>query len=346
MDQGINLLIVADMPVAADWQFLSAFESPQWDVKCIWADVRTRKLSGRAAKLMYGWPSYLKLTVRAARMRNEYDVILCWQGIVGVLLGAYKRLTGGRWPRLAAMGIIHTQRRQRLYAVLRRSLLSFGIKGLDRIFCYSRGEVDRYSADFGVPSENIRFLPVGLDTTWLGWRGSRSKIEGVPRPYVFSGGRSNRDYGLLVRAMSGLEANCVIVASASNNIPAPLPRNVRLFREQYDATFFHLMQDSELVVLPLADPQVSSGQLVLLQAMALRKPIIVTGGAGVIDYVVPGKTAVVVRPGDVEALRAAIRTVREDRTLAESLASSAEAEFWRHYTLERMSKSVASALCS
>lgn len=48
-----------------------------------------------------------------------------------------------------------------------------------------------------------------------------------------------------------------------------------------------------MVVIPLQDLNISSGQLMLLQAMQLGKPIIVTNNCTIYDYIEDGKTGLV-----------------------------------------------------
>lgn len=48
-----------------------------------------------------------------------------------------------------------------------------------------------------------------------------------------------------------------------------------------------------MVVIPLQNLNISSGQLMLLQAMQLGKPIIVTNNCTIYDYIENGKTGLI-----------------------------------------------------
>lgn len=48
-----------------------------------------------------------------------------------------------------------------------------------------------------------------------------------------------------------------------------------------------------MVVIPLQNLNISSGQLMLLQAMQLGKPIIVTNNCTIYDYIEDGKTGLI-----------------------------------------------------
>ena len=65
-----------------------------------------------------------------------------------------------------------------------------------------------------------------------------------------------------------------------------------------------------MVVLPFSGSILqSTGQQSYLNAMRLKKPVIVSRVSGVLDYIIPGVTGIVVPPGDPTELRKAILRV-------------------------------------
>ncbi len=59
-----------------------------------------------------------------------------------------------------------------------------------------------------------------------------------------------------------------------------------------------------------------------LEALACGVPLVTTDNGGCRDYAIDGETALVVPPGDVEAMAAAFRRLLDEPTLAESLAAN------------------------
>ena len=85
-----------------------------------------------------------------------------------------------------------------------------------------------------------------------------------------------------------------------------------------------LYERASLVVVPLLPgTNYAAGVNTVLEAMAMRKPLIVTDTPGIRDYVEPNKTARVVPPGDPAALARAIAEMLEDRACAQTLARNA-----------------------
>jgi glycosyltransferase involved in cell wall biosynthesis len=103
---------------------------------------------------------------------------------------------------------------------------------------------------------------------------------------------------------------------------ATLPPEVEVVTEIPLARLIDLMASSRAHVLPLDARRISTGQTVLLQAMALGKPVIATRTAGTEDYIDDGVTGLLVPPRDPAALRAALVALWADpgriRTLGEA----------------------------
>jgi glycosyltransferase involved in cell wall biosynthesis len=65
-----------------------------------------------------------------------------------------------------------------------------------------------------------------------------------------------------------------------------------------------------------------SGTLVLLDALAMGRPAVITARASVGDYITPGEQAMTVPPSDVRALATALTQLVEDGPLARRLAAA------------------------
>lgn len=124
------------------------------------------------------------------------------------------------------------------------------------------------------------------------WRwGATGVVTGSP----FSRWRERRTSPLLSRprdiAQLSVPGN-VQVAAPSAGRPTGIPSLARL-------------------VVATPDVAYPSGQSVLLEAMAIEKPVVVTGTMALRDYVVEGTTAVPVPPDDGDALSRAVVSLYE-----------------------------------
>jgi glycosyltransferase involved in cell wall biosynthesis len=94
--------------------------------------------------------------------------------------------------------------------------------------------------------------------------------------------------------------------------------------------------DADVFCLPSTDRAESFG-IVLLEAMRARLPIIASAipGSGVNHVVQADVTGLLVPPGDVAALAAALRRLAADPALREKLGASGERRWRDDFTLDR-----------
>lgn len=123
---------------------------------------------------------------------------------------------------------------------------------------------------------------------------------------VFSGGHALRDYPTLLAAVQGVSAEVDIAADA-DDLPAVAPSaSVRVQRLSREA-FHRRLREASVVVVPLLDRHGrSAGQTTFLDAMALGGLVCVTDILGIAEHISHRQTGLLVPPGDVEALAAAL----------------------------------------
>ncbi len=164
----------------------------------------------------------------------------------------------------------------------------------------STSEVKSFATTWGVDPARVVFQP--FPNTLHEYKTMETRDDG----YLFAGGNSVRNYGLLEAALEGTGVSTRIASTWTPERPrAGLTTGATSHNE-----FMTLMARSHAVVVPLRQTVRSAGQQTYLNAMGLGKPVIVTEAPGVRDYIVDGKTGIIVPP-DIDALRAAILHVMD-----------------------------------
>jgi glycosyltransferase involved in cell wall biosynthesis len=109
-----------------------------------------------------------------------------------------------------------------------------------------------------------------------------------------------------------------------------------------DADLHAAYAAADLFVLPSLDRSEAFG-LVLLEAMRAGLPIVASdiAGSGVGHVVEDGVTGLLVPPGDIEALAAALRQ-GEDALLRERMGQAGQARWQAYFTLDRSAQSIQS----
>lgn len=154
--------------------------------------------------------------------------------------------------------------------------------------------------------------------------------------YVFAGGIANRDYETLLRCAERMpEVPFVVVASAKNAIARPTPENVTLLRDRPPEEFDRLVAGCRMTVIPLKRDVGSSGQMVLLKAMSLAKPVALPAVGAVTDYVTPGRTCVSYELGSDRSMAQAISSLYRDGPKLAEMGAAAREAYEREFTPDR-----------
>jgi glycosyltransferase involved in cell wall biosynthesis len=195
---------------------------------------------------------------------------------------------------------------------LDRLLIFLADRVVDRYIVFSSEEMDLFPVLWNIQKSKMRhceyfysFTPEELTT---------------PPPsagdYVFAGGNSLRDYEPLIEVARQIPERRFVIASGLLKGRSDLPPNVRTGQVSH-SEFVNLMKSSAVVVVPVRKGLLrSSGQQTYLNAMMLRKPVIVNEVFGVKDHLKHGETGLVV-DGSSESFLGALQWVFDPAHAAE-----------------------------
>ena len=155
-------------------------------------------------------------------------------------------------------------------------------------------------------------------------------------PIVFVGDLS-RDKGIEVlieahRRLGGLP-HLVLAGRVFEDLPLDLPDHAELRGLLDHASVMDLMQSARIVVVPSIVPDCCP--TVVLEAMAVGRPVVAAASGGIVDLVDDGVTGLLVTPGDPVALSTALSAVANDHESAAAMGRAA---------LERVRSFTASAV--
>jgi glycosyltransferase involved in cell wall biosynthesis len=265
---------------------------------------------------------------------------------IQVLVFAAVRALFRRPTRIVLGSFILTSRASARVDTLRTAYYRLVLSRTDVAVVHSRLEVERYRALFPGVKTRFVFVPYSLDIEsrerLIAEAAARSR---GPRPVVVSAGRSGRDYAMLVEAMAGVDAELRIVCDYADALPPPpYAADVTVLRDCYDERYLHELLAADVVVVPLAATDISAGQMVMIQAMCLGRPLLVTDTPSIRDYVTDGHDALLTPARDAAAMRDDIRRLLADPALRERLGRNAAETFARNHStrgfLTRMLSSI------
>ena len=283
-----------------------------------------------ATESIRGWLDHLnhgrQIWQRAQRSREQCGILTCFAQLA-VSVGLCKRLTLRRTPVIA-----WTFNVANLYMDFRRHLARKALERVDRFVVHSIEEVAACSRWLDFPEERFRFVPLQRPVWPI------TQMEDERQPFLLSLGSAKRDYRLLFSVVAELGYRTIVVAAKYAVEGLRIPQNVEIRSNLSFEDCLALEQRARVVAIPIANTTTASGQVTLVDAMMLGRPIVATACPGIRDYMTDGHEGILVNPGDHDALKAALQSLWEDRRLRSSLGTAARKRAMERYTDEAAGK--------
>lgn len=323
-------LIVTDTKPGNDWKFdtiLSEMTELQWNV----LDGGLQYKLGSIRERLKRYINFLWFPFQLFLNRKKVKHLIAWQQYYGLIYAFYCMLFHVKKQNYCMiMTFIYRQRNGILGYLQKKIMIRIvNSKYVDRILVYSQSEKEYYEKLLGT----TKFFSVKLGLEDLA-AGVEKRNRGS---YILSAGRSNRDYDFLIHALLGQEHQVRIVCDA---LPAGRNENIRIYDNVYYEKFFQMIADCYCVVITLKNSEISSGQLVILQAMQFAKPVIVTESKAVTDYISDGQEGFIV-PKDEKILREKIELLYQDKKLYNQMSAKARERYEKNFSIKSLGKQIA-----
>lgn len=270
-------VILVDMPVSKDWGILKGLQeetNEPWYI-CY----KEGRLSVPRWKRIWNYITF-PLSVMLMNLKN----VIAWQQFYGFMFLFYCQLFNCKKDiNVFILTFIYKERKGVLGAIYKR-LISKVLQNhrLKEIIIYSENELSYYSAVFPKVRQKFKFLHLGISDISEGLYIDEDLQK---ENYLFTAGSSNRDYEFLMDVLSDSRFKLKI---ACDGLKLEKSSRVEVLHDVHDRKMYQYLFNCKLVVIPLKDLEISSGQLMLLQAMQLGKPVIVSNNKGVYDYIKSG----------------------------------------------------------
>jgi glycosyltransferase involved in cell wall biosynthesis len=263
--------------------------------------------------------------------RNSFTSICAYADRVGLPLALMYKLTRSRSDLTLVSVYLSTGKK----AVFLRNL---GVQShLGAIANFSTVQMEFAAQHLRVPRNKLHHILHPVDERF--WH----QVSVRPEDAICSVGWEARDYGTLVRAVSGLSVRAHIAVgtqglsssavekdrgghsqprafeSMAGKFTQPLyqawraevlrdglPPNVAIHNQLSQLALRELYSRSRFVVVPLHDADFDAGVTTICESMAMGKALIVTRTRGQVDVIRDGVQGLYVPPGDPRALRQAI----------------------------------------
>jgi glycosyltransferase involved in cell wall biosynthesis len=288
-------------------------------------------------------PEWWRLAREIHRRDGEYDAIVTWGEKLSLAMLVQQRLARVSKPHIAMM-----YQFEKPNIRLPLNLLQ---KNLHSVVTWSSVQRRALIERLGFPPERVYLIRHYVDQVFYSPRSGEDDM-------ICAVGAEMRDYATLLEALRGTDLRCHI---ATDHVR--IPGRLRLLNDrrvpisgvttQADThvtkgrmslpELRKLYARSRFVVVPLLPSDTDNGVTVILEAMAMGKPVICSRTRGQVDVIQEGVTGLYVPIGDAAALRTAILSLWNEPLRAQQMGRNARALVEEHHTLEKFTATARSA---
>ena len=330
----MRVLCLTDFPVKPSdrwiWNYLP--DCPD-EVDFLWATAPDR--SAGLGKLTTRYPAYYRLALQAhAQLFHEhYDLVVAWEASVGIPFALVSRLQRRQVPPFVLLAFNPGD-----IFVIFQPLIRQGLKNVAHCTVLTATEASAYAERYRIPTEHITISPLPSYDLHAEMQHHAAAHPYGGQPYLHASGRSSRDYATLVKAVTGLPIKAVIHGRGYNFKGLQVPSNVEIGELASRDEFHRLVYHALFEVVPLQPRLRPAGSSQVVFAMMMGKPVVATRNPSLADLVEEGVTGLLVEPGDVAAMRQAIRYLLEHPEEVARMGAAARRRFEERHSFEQFAR--------
>ncbi len=291
-------------------------------------------------KLITYYPAFMRAGLQALvkTRKTPYDLVVAWGGQNGFPYALLRSIVGQTYPPLIILSF-------NLQGILSHflGLARFGMRTVSRVVVFTPFEVEQYQRLLSLAPEAISYCAHGwFDPMRWYVPGENQKLEDLAQAgkFIFTSGRSYRDYETLARAVEGTEV-CVKVSSRPFNLARiNLPKNIEPMGWLDYRVHQDYLYESSFYVVPLQNITFAGGDSSLLAAMSFGKAVVATRSPSTETYLEHGQTGLLVEPGDIEGMRQAILYLWRNPDEAIRMGKEARRRFEENHTMDKLAQRV------
>ncbi|GAB1543459.1 glycosyltransferase family 4 protein [Scytonema sp. NUACC21] len=254
-------------------------------------------------------PEHWALARKLSSQFQEDDVVYCTGEDIGIPLATLSTLQGKK-PRFVVY--FHNINRPRGRLALKFFNLADKI---DLFVSTASSQINFLREYLRLPKHQVYQLssqPTDISFFTPGIASTQKQ-----RPIIGSGGLEKRDYRTLAAAIQDLDVDVKICAFSPNakklkkSFPNPIPDNMS-FRFYNWRELLQLYRDSDICVVSLIENTQEAGLTTLFEAMACRRPVIITRMPGIVGDLIDIGIVTGVNPYDANGMKQAIQSLLDN----------------------------------
>lgn len=277
--------------------------------------------------------------------RKQYRIIMGWQQFYALIFCFFCTVFSVKKQTIVvALNFTYKEKRGKFAKIYRWFMgKCVSEKYLDYLHVPSEEYAEYVSKEFSFPRDRIIVAGFGVID-----RFDELSVLAAPNgyekdAYALAIGRSNRDYDFLIRAWNNIDFPLVIISDTYKKSSAN--KNVTIYRDIAGEESNQWIANCGLMIIPIDDGAVCSGDTVLLTAMSLRRKIIVTTPSTLAEmYIEDGVNAILAEKDEIRFAETVKQMLFSDDFI--DLGERARRSYLNSYTISAMGRIIYSRIFS
>lgn len=275
--------------------------------------------------------------------RRQYNMVVGWQQFYALIFSFFCALFHvKKTTTVVALNFTYKEKKGKLakvYLWFMKKCVS--TEYMDYLHVLSAEYADEISKRFSFPRNRILVTPFGVNDSYEKFKKLLPPCGYQKDQYALAIGRSNRDYDFLLQAWEKVDFPLVIISDTYDK-STTLP-NVTIYRDIAGEDSYPWIANCGLMVIPIDDGNLCSGDTVLLSAMATQRKILVTVPSTLAEmYVENGETALL-SPKEPDVFQKVVSEALYNSRYA-AIGEQARAEFKKKYSRKKMGQRLANMI--
>ena len=284
--------------------------------------------------------SYFGVGWKMFKSRSEVGALIGWQQFHALIFVFFCSIFNvNKTTKVIALNFTYKKKKKftRIYKWFMKKCIN--PLYLDYIHVLSNNYADVIHNQFDYPRNRIIVTPFGVDDCFEEF----SKLEPPKRyaksSYALALGRSNRDFQFLIDCWENVDFPLVIIsdtfAGNTNN------KNITIKRDVAGEDSYPWIANCFMMIIPIDNPVICSGDTVLLNAMACQKNVVVTAPSTLAEmYISNGVNGYTVKKEKAVFSREINKILKSNDTVAKR----AREDFLERFSREQFGKRISNVL--
>jgi glycosyltransferase involved in cell wall biosynthesis len=271
--------------------------------------------------------------------RKHYGKILAWQQFYGLLFALYSRLfCVKKMNPLYVNVFIYKPKRGligKFYFWFMRTTLASTYINVCSIA--SKKHLEYSKTIFSSYKEKIVYIKYGMQDFSALNKIAHTSINGnMPKDFVLSIGRSNRDYQFLLNAWETIQYPLVILCDELHT--ETTSTNIHIFNQITGTDAWIFYEKAKCIVIPITNPEIDGGQSVAINSFSFGKPVLIATSSTLPDENIDnGIDGIVIEKKSSDLLEA-LESIYGDAEFYQKLCRNAREKYENKYSLRSYAK--------